>query len=118
MPLLRKSDLPDAQDLKDALPIVRSRDRLKPFLIGAGLLTAGAMLLRVKPEFGQVPDPRPYGRTANGRLRKGFAHRVRDGAATFAPSNLTDQLGKSLLMGGTAMLVARVLDEYLGPEEL
>jgi hypothetical protein len=29
----------------------------------------------------------------------------------FAPSNITDSLGRSLILGGAALLIARVLDE-------
>lgn len=117
MSFLRDKDLPDVSDLKEALPIVRRRDRLKPFIFGGSLIAIGSMLLRVKPSVGQVPDPKPYGTSGRNRLRRRMAHRVRDGAASFAPTNVTDQIGKSLVLGGTSLLVARVLDEYLGPEE-
>jgi predicted phage tail protein len=32
----------------------------------------------------------------------------------FAPTNVTDSLGRSLILGGVALLLARVLDEVAG----
>ena len=40
--------------------------------------------------------------------------RVLNSFLAFAPSNVTDSLGRSLLLGGAALLVARVLDEAAG----
>jgi len=33
---------------------------------------------------------------------------------TFAPSNVTDSIGRSLMLGGVALLLARALDEIAG----
>lgn len=115
MPLLRKSDLPDTDDLIDALPMVKRRDRVKPIVFGCSLLAVGSLLLRASPNVGNVPDPKPYGSSARRSKRRRAAERLRDASASFAPTNLTDQLGKSLIMGGTALLVARMMDEYVGP---
>lgn len=115
MPLLRRSDLPDMDDVTDALPIIKKRDRVSPFFFGGALLAVGSLLLRASPNIGNVPDPKPYGSSARRSKRRRAAERVRDASASFAPTNLTDQLGKSLMLGGTALIVARLMDEYVGP---
>ncbi|MCA0964219.1 hypothetical protein [Salipiger bermudensis] len=95
-----------------ALPA--SRDRLMPVAYAGGLLAVGAVLLIAKPRFGQVPPPNRMGDgPRRSRLRR-IAQRGRDGIQTFAPTNVTDSLGRSLILGGIALLLARVLDEVAG----
>lgn len=103
----------DIFDLPAKMPPSR-RERLAPVVYAGGMLAIGAALLIAKPRLGQVPQSRlsadlptrPRWRRA---LRKG-----RDGADTFAPSNVTDSIGRSLLIGGAALLITRVLDEVSG----
>ncbi|MBY6003463.1 hypothetical protein KUV62_06075 [Salipiger bermudensis] len=95
-----------------ALPA--SRDRLMPVAYAGGLLAIGAALLIAKPRLGHVPPPNRMGDgPRRSRLRRA-AQRGRDGVQAFAPTNVTDSLGRSLILGGVALLLARVLDEVAG----
>lgn len=88
-----------------------SNDRIAPVLYAGGMLALGVALIAAKPRIGNVPKPRRIGdENAASRLRRA-AIRGRDGVEAFAPSNITDSLGRSLILGGAALLIARVLDE-------
>ncbi|MBP0481474.1 hypothetical protein [Sagittula salina] len=109
---LRNKNLHEIKEA--ALPVPSKRARLSPLVYGAGLIAVGVMLRKVKPEVGTAPNPLQFGaaRGASKRLRS--AAFARDRAANFAPSNITDKLGTSLVLGGIAMVTARVLDEAVG----
>ncbi|MEC7762627.1 MAG: hypothetical protein VX874_12035 [Pseudomonadota bacterium] len=88
-----------------------TNDRVAPVLYAGGMLALGIALIVAKPRIGNVPKPLARGdESSAGRLRRA-AIRGRDGVEAFAPSNVTDSLGRSLILGGAALLVARVLDE-------
>lgn len=94
-----------------------TRDRLVPVLVAGGLVAAGVLLLRVDPGSAQVPDAAAFGEgRRRGRLRNA-ALAARDAVRPFAPSNLTDQVGRSLILGGVALLLTRLFDEIAGRGE-
>lgn len=88
--------------------------RLAPVAYGAGMLALGAVLLAAKPRIGNVPNPRhTLDGPDLGRGRR-IARAGRDSVGAFAPSNVTDSIGRSLLLGGTALLLTRLFDELSG----
>ncbi|MDF0602291.1 hypothetical protein P1J78_16240 [Psychromarinibacter sp. C21-152] len=92
----------------------RTRDRLWPVAAGMGLLIAGAWLMRWKPSALDMPDPAPLEEAeAPGAFGRAAQH-TRDGAAHLAPDNLGVSLGRSMLIAGTALTLARLLDEAAG----
>ncbi|WP_425071919.1 hypothetical protein [Sagittula sp. S175] len=97
-----------------ALPVPSKRARLSPLVYGAGMIAAGLLLKKVNPRFGTVPNPLQFGASEGTSRRLKSAAFARDRAASFAPSNITDKLGSSLMLGGIAMVTARVLDEAVG----
>ncbi len=84
--------------------------RLKPIVYGGALAGVGYLLLKAKPAFGEMPETHVSKRKRRSKASKA-ARFARDGAKTLAPGNLTDKMGKSLLIGGIAMVAARLLDE-------
>ena len=52
-------------------------------------------------------------RPAMGRRRRA-ARKSRDVVAPFAPGNVTDSIGRSLMVGGVALALTRLLDEMSG----
>lgn len=109
-----RPNLPALSEIRDrALPAGR-RERLAPLFFAGGLLTLGAILLKTKPRLAQVPAPKQFGTLPRrSRLRRG-AMTARDHIEPFAPTNVTDQIGRSLLLGGAALLLTRLLDEAAG----
>lgn len=98
---LTKRDLPE-------MPAVP--ERISPLLYAAGLIGIGAALLWAKPRIGQVPNPTfAEGKTRSRRRR--MARSGRDAVGALAPSNVTDSMGRSLIVGGVALMLARLLDE-------
>ena len=102
------------------LPYVRSRTRpvdsarLLPLAYAGGLLAIGAALLIAKPRIGHVPPPVQMGSAPRSSRWRRAAQKGRDGIQAFAPVNVTDSLGRSLILGGAALLLARLLDELSG----
>lgn len=98
--------------LKPGVPTLRKSrwDRLAPFAFGAGVIAAGALMSRFRPSILDTPDPVPMRGKARGRVGTALTG-VRDGAHQVAPENMSAQLGRSLMLAGAAMLVARALDE-------
>lgn len=90
------------------------KDRLLPIAYAGGMLVAGALLLVTKPRIGHVPDPKPMGDLPTRKRWKRAAQYSRDSVEVFAPTNITDSIGRSLLIGGTALLLTRLLDELVG----
>lgn len=88
--------------------------RLLPLAYAGGLLAIGAALLIAKPRVGHVPQPNQMGTSPRRSRWRRAAQRGRDGVQAFAPVNVTDSVGRSLLLGGAALLLARVLDELSG----
>ncbi|MCA0205094.1 MAG: hypothetical protein LCH92_12175 [Proteobacteria bacterium] len=84
------------------------RNRPTPGAYGMGMLALGAILLLAKPRIGEVPDPRLSEEQGPGLRR--LAAGARDGVSVFAPGNVTDSIGRSLMLGGGALLLARALD--------
>ncbi|WP_226623479.1 hypothetical protein [Alloyangia pacifica] len=109
-----KATLPALRDrIGDALPASR-RERLAPMLFAGGLLAVGAVLLKTKPRIGHVPEPRQFGNLPRRSKARRAALATRDQVSTFAPTNVTDSLGRSLMIGGAALLLTRLLDEAAG----
>ncbi|SNR46822.1 hypothetical protein [Puniceibacterium sediminis] len=103
---------------RDSLPVLvdhylpaARRERLSPLLYAGGMLALGAALLIAKPRIGHVPRATlaegPPTRSHSRRAVQGS----RDIIAPFAPSNVTDSIGRSLMIGGVALALTRVLDE-------
>ena len=86
-------------------------EKVAPVLYSAGMLAIGSLLLAGKPRLGEVPKAAHGGdRKRRSRWRRA-AQKSRDAADSFAPSNLSDSMGRSLLIGGAALLLTRLLDE-------
>ncbi|ANT62151.1 MULTISPECIES: hypothetical protein [Roseobacteraceae] len=112
--LAHKASLPALRArVNDALPASR-RERLAPMLFAGGLLAIGAALLKAKPRIGHVPEPRQFGDLPRRSKARRAALTSRDHVAAFAPTNVTDSLGRSLMIGGAALLLTRLLDEAAG----
>ncbi|MAC78745.1 MAG: hypothetical protein CML66_11860 [Rhodobacteraceae bacterium] len=101
--------------IRDRLPVSRE-ERLAPFVYGGGMLAVGAALLVAKPKVGQVPNPRHGGDGPRRGVRR-VAQVGRDSLHSFAPSNVTDSIGRSLMIGGVALVLTRLLDEMSGRDE-
>ncbi|MBE9638238.1 hypothetical protein IQ782_15400 [Salipiger pacificus] len=111
---MHKATLPALRDrLGDALPASR-RDRLAPIVFAGGLLAIGALLIKAKPRIGHVPQPKQFGDLPRRSRARRAALTTRDHVAPFAPTNVTDSLGRSLMLGGAALLLTRLLDEAAG----
>lgn len=96
-------------------PLAAARnERFAPFAYAGGMLALGAALLIAKPKIGQVPEARQAGDAPRRSRMRRAAQIGRDGAQSFAPSNVTDSIGRSLMIGGAALLVTRLLDEASG----
>ena len=98
--------LPDRHSLPELvqhyLPASR-RERLTPFVYAGGMVAIGLTLLLAKPRIGNVPRSDLSGdRPAMGRRRRA-ARKSRDVVAPFAPGNVTDSIGRSLMVGGVAL---------------
>ncbi|CAN0589303.1 unnamed protein product [Ectocarpus sp. 12 AP-2014] len=99
-----------AEHLRHRLPATRA-EKLAPYTYAGGMLALGAALLFAKPRIGKVPEARHAGDTPRrGSLRRA-AQIGRDGAHAFAPSNVTDSIGRSLMIGGAALILTRLLDQ-------
>ena len=85
--------------------------RITPLLYAGGMLAVGAALLIAKPRFGEVPEPRQASDLPSASRWRRAARTSRDTVQPFAPSNVTDSLGRSLLLGGAALVLTRLLDE-------
>ncbi|MBU2961720.1 hypothetical protein KO516_13030 [Citreicella sp. C3M06] len=90
------------------------RERLAPLAYAGGLLAIGAALLVAKPRIGNVPASMLSKDAPKGSRWRRAAQVGRDGASTFAPTNVTDSIGRSLMIGGAALVIARLLDEAVG----
>ncbi|WP_245902543.1 hypothetical protein [Pararhodobacter marinus] len=112
-----RSALPDSDEILDtidhAMPATR-RDRWAPVAYAGGMLAIGAGLLVAQPRIGRVPEPAQAGDLPRHKRLRRAAQVSRDGARAFAPSNVTDSIGRSLLVGGVALIMTRVLDEFAG----
>lgn len=84
--------------------------RLLPMLTGLGVMAVGAVMSRRTLSALDMPSPVARGAAPDSRTGAAVA-RLRDGASSAAPGNLGAQIGRSLMIGGAAMIVARVLDE-------
>lgn len=102
-----------AESLGRALSTSRA-GRVAPVAYAAGMLIAGAILLAVKPRLGHVPEPKQMGDGPRKTALRRAAQIGRDNVEVFAPTNVTDSIGRSLLLGGTALLLVRLLDEFAG----
>ena len=118
MPFFKSRARELAEEVDADLIPASPADRLAPLGYAGGMLALGALLVTAKPRIGHVPDPRQAGTAPGaGPLRKA-ARAGRDSVSVFAPTNVTDSIGRSLLLGGTALLVARLLDEMSAPRRL
>ncbi len=85
-------------------------DRVSPLIYAGGLIGLGALLLWAKPRIGEVPKAALTERVSGSRRRR-LARSGRDAVGALAPSNVTDSVGRSLVVGGLALMLARLLDE-------
>ena len=99
--------LPDRPKSLDLQP----SERLTPLLYAGGLIGIGAALLWSKPSLGHVPTPALTKEGKNPSRSRRVARRGRDAVGSLAPTNVTDSLGRSLVLGGVALMLARLLDE-------
>lgn len=107
-----QSDTLVPDTIRDRLPVSR-KERLAPYVYAGGMLAVGAALLVAKPGIGKVPNPKHGGHGPRRGVRKA-AQVGRDNVQTFAPSNVTDSIGRSLMIGGAALFLTRLLDEMSG----
>lgn len=111
---VHKATLPALRNrIGDALPASR-RERLAPVVFAGGLLAIGAMLIKAKPRIGHVPTPKQFGDLPRRSRARRAAQTTRDHIEPFAPTNVTDSIGRSLMLGGAALLLTRLLDEAAG----
>ncbi|WP_353474459.1 hypothetical protein PVT71_21150 [Salipiger sp. H15] len=111
---IHKATLPALRErLGDALPATR-RERLAPIVFAGGLLAIGAVLLKAKPRIGHVPAAKQFGDLPRRSRARRMAQTTRDHIEPFAPVNVTDAIGRSLMLGGVALLLTRLLDEAAG----
>ena len=89
--------------------------RTSPILSGLALLVAGFLVRRLKPGFLDLPER--SGSSSRDRGLTRAARRSRDGVARILPSNLTDSIGRSLIVMGAGLLVIRALDELVDHED-
>ncbi|MDQ2095796.1 hypothetical protein [Rhodalgimonas zhirmunskyi] len=87
-----------------------TRDRWMPLAVAGGLALAGVALYRAKPEVLALPEPEVLDEDEQNHLSRA-ARRTRDGVARFAPSNIAESLGRSMVIAGVALALTRVLDE-------
>ncbi|MFZ5964031.1 hypothetical protein ACOXXX_13860 [Thalassococcus sp. BH17M4-6] len=92
------------------LPASR-QERLAPFVYAGGMVAVGLTLLLAKPRIGNVPRSALAGDGPVRSRRRRAAQKSRDVVAPFAPGNVTDSIGRSLLIGGVALGLTRLLDE-------
>ncbi|WP_226941748.1 hypothetical protein [Pseudooceanicola spongiae] len=93
-----------------------SKERLAPVLYAGGMLAIGAVMLIAKPRLGHVPNPSRSGDLPRASRWRRAAQVSRDNVQAFAPANVTDSLGRSLLIGGAALLLTRLFDEVSGED--
>jgi hypothetical protein len=92
-------------------------ERILPAAAALGLVAAGVRLWRWRPSLLDLPEPAPLqGGRPRGLFRRA-ARRSREGVSLVAPGNLGVSLGRSLVIAGTALLAARVLDELSDPRD-
>ncbi|MGZ9811060.1 hypothetical protein ACXN5S_11400 [Pseudoroseicyclus sp. H15] len=107
--------LKDAISHKDVDELWPSnRDRLVPVVYAGGMVALGAAMLAAEPWVGEVPEAKLSGDDKPKGLLRKSARMGRDGAQALAPTNVTDSIGRSLLIGGIALLLTRILDEIVG----
>lgn len=109
--------LPIPTRLSTPLARPSTRERLAPMAVAAGLIAAGAMLWRAKPSALQMPEAAPLGDAPRRGFLRRAARQSRDGLGHFAPDNLSDSLGRSLVLAGGALLATRLLDEIAGRDD-
>lgn len=105
----RTMDLPGKDYLED--------DRVTPIAVGVGLLAVGALLWKTKPSMLDMPDPLPLGKEPDNSFSRRALRKTRDGVSHVAPSNLSVSLGRSMVIGGLALVLTRILDELTGKED-
>ncbi|QDC08392.1 hypothetical protein FHY55_03650 [Oceanicola sp. D3] len=98
------------------LPAEKAQSRLVPVAVACGLVAAGALLWRAKPQALQIPDPVPLGANPSHSLLRRVARHSRDSVHKIAPSNISVSLGRSLVIAGGALLLTRLLDEIAGED--
>jgi len=89
------------------------RESLKiavPFAAAIGLALTGAALMRWRPSALDMPEPNASPRLPDFRDGKDIIQQVREGAAALSPHNLTDTLGRSLIVSGGLLLIIRAID--------
>lgn len=86
-------------------------DSFIPIVSGLALIGAGAALNYWRPRLFDLPDLSPK-RIAKTRTERA-ALKGRDKLADFAPDNLTDTLGRSLAITGTALMLVGLFDAFL-----
>ncbi len=92
-----------------ATPAVQ--DRMIPVAVGLGLLAVGTLMWRYPPSALALPDPEPIEDVDEDSRWRRAVQKSRDGVAHIAPSNLGVSLGRSMVIGGAALLITRLLDE-------
>lgn len=93
-----------------------TQERLTPFLYAGGMLAIGAVMLIAKPRLGHVPNPSRSGDLPRVSRWRRAAQVSRDNVHSLAPANVTDSIGRSLLLGGAALLLTRLFDEMSGDD--
>lgn len=88
----------------------RNLGALTPFAAAIGLAVAGAALMRWKPGALDLPEPNERPRLPDVRDGGDVIQQVREVAATVSPHNLTDTLGRSLLISGALLLIVQAVD--------
>lgn len=86
------------------VPMTRPGPDAAPLIIGATLIAGGLLLHAWKPAALSLPD-RPDAAGPASRAR-----RLRDGIMRLLPGNVTQSLGRSLVVAGAGIVLLRLLD--------
>lgn len=90
----------------------------RPLLLGAGLVGLGVLLRVLRPRALDLPRRDTPLRRPRNASRGEVARFARDGITEVLPDNLSDSVGRSLLLIGAGLIVARALDEIADDDGL
>lgn len=98
-------------------PTMRHSPATSPILAGLALAVLGALLRPLNLRALDMPD-RPHKRgDFGGKGLTGAARKSRDAVGEVLPGNLTDSLGRTLMILGAGLILFRALDATLDDKD-